>query len=50
MVDAWVRFDIGTDEAVLEDEHGNELGGEVLRVERDGRFLLIGPIALKEAS
>lgn len=49
MTQVWVRFDPSTDEAVLEDEHGNEPGDDLL-VERDGRFILIGPIDLKEGA
>ncbi len=39
----YIRYDFLLDEAVLEDELGNELG-EAVEITRDGGMMLFGPL------
>jgi hypothetical protein len=41
-VRVWVRYNPATEEVMLEDEAGNEVGA--VELQRDGVFYLIGPL------
>lgn len=45
----WVRWDPTTEEAVIEDEVGQEYTNRLM-VDRDGAFYLIGPIEIEDDS